>query len=154
VITEVNGEPIVRSGQLSSRIGLASPGETVKLKVWRDKSAHDFEIKLGRITEKEQKASADEEQGGDTPRLGLSMRPLSKEEKSQAKLDHGLVIEDVGGAAARAGIEPGDVLLAINGKPVSSIEQVKSVLASKPKTVALLVQREGERLFVPLNLGS
>jgi serine protease Do len=154
VITEVNGEAIVRSGQLSSRIGLASPGETVKLKVWRDKSAHDIEVKLGRISEKEQRASADEEQGGDTLRLGLSMRPLTKEEKSQAKLDHGLVIEDVGGAAARAGIEPGDVLLAINGKPVSSVEQVKGVLASKPKTVALLVQREGERLFVPLNLGS
>jgi serine protease Do len=154
VITEVNGEPIVRSGQLSSRIGLASPGETVKLKVWRDKGSHDLEVKLGRVTEKELKASADEEQGGDTTRLGLSMRPLSKEEKSQAKLDHGLVIEDVGGAAARAGIEAGDVLLAINGKPVSSIEQVKSVLAGKPKTVALLVQRDGERLFVPLNLGS
>ena len=154
MITEVNGEAIVRSGQLSSRIGLASPGETVKLKVWRDKSARDVDIKLGRVSEKEQQASADEEQGGDTLRLGLSMRPLTKEEKSQAKLDHGLVIEDVGGAAARAGIEPGDVLLAINGKPVSSVEQVKGVLASKPKTVALLVQREGERLFVPLNLGS
>ena len=154
VITEVNGEAIVRSGQLSSRIGLASPGETVRLKVWRDKSARDVDIKLGRVSEKEQQASADEEQGGDTLRLGLSMRPLTKEEKSQAKLDHGLVIEDVGGAAARAGIEPGDVLLAINGKPVSSVEQVKGVLASKPKTVALLVQREGERLFVPLNLGS
>src|SRR5213592_2369818 len=148
VITEVNGEAIVRSGQLSSRIGLASPGETVRLKVWRDKSARDVDIKLGRVSEKEQQASTDEEEGGDTPRLGLSMRPLTKEEKSQAKLDHGLVIEDVGGAAARAGIEPGDVLLAVNGKPVSSIEQVKGVLASKPKTVALLVQREGERLFV------
>jgi serine protease Do len=154
VITEVNGEAIQRSGQLSSRIGLASPGDTVKLKVWRDKAAHDIEIKLGRIDDKEQKASADEEQGSDTGKLGLAMRPLTREERSQAKLDHGLVIEDVGGAAARAGIEAGDVLLAINGKPVTSVEQVKSVLAGKPKTVALLVQREGERLFVPVNLGS
>src|SRR5207247_1079928 len=104
----------VGAGELSSRIGLASPGETVKLKVWRDKSARDVDVKLGRVSEKEQQASTDEEEGGDTSRLGLSMRPLTKEEKSQAKLDHGLVIEDVGGAAARAGIEPGDVLLAIN----------------------------------------
>jgi serine protease Do len=153
VITEVNGEPIVRSGALSSRIGLASPGETVKLKVWRDKSAHDMEVKLGRVNEKEQQASSDEEQGSDSARLGLSMRPLSREEKAQIKVDHGLVIEDVGGAAARAGIEPGDVLLAINGKAVTSVEQVKSVLAGKPKSVALLVQRDGERIFVPVNLG-
>ena len=57
--------------------------------------------------------------------LGLSLRPLSRDEKREAKLDAGLVVEDVGGAAARAGIQAGDVLLAINGKPVQSVEQVK-----------------------------
>jgi serine protease Do len=153
VITEVNGEAIARSGSLSSRIGLASPGETVKLKVWRDKASKDIEVKLGRINEEEQQASAEDQQGGDAAHLGLSMRPLTHEERAQAKLDHGLLIEDVDGAAARAGLEPGDVLLAINGKPVTSLEQVKSVLAGKPKSVALLVQREGERIFVPVNLG-
>jgi serine protease Do len=45
------------------------------------------------------------------------------------------------------------VLLAINGKPVQSIEQIKSVLASKPKSVALLVQRDGEKIFVPVRIG-
>jgi serine protease Do len=45
------------------------------------------------------------------------------------------------------------VLLAINGKPVTSIEQIKSVLAGKPKSVALLVQREGEKIFVPVRIG-
>ena len=57
------------------------------------------------------------------------------------------------GPAARAGIEEGDVLLAINGKPVQSIEQVKAVMQGKPKSVALLVQRDGEKIFVPVNLG-
>ena len=71
----------------------------------------------------------------------------------KAKLDAGLLVEDVGGAAARAGIEAGDVLLAINGKTVQSIEQVKSVLAGKPKSVALLVQRDGEKIFVPVKIG-
>ena len=72
---------------------------------------------------------------------------------AQAKLDAGLVVEDVGGAAARAGIQAGDVLLAINGKPVQSVEQVKGVIAGKPKSVALLVQRDGEKIFVPVKLG-
>jgi serine protease Do len=63
------------------------------------------------------------------------------------------VVENVSGPAAKAGIEPGDVLLAINGKPVQSVDQVKGVLQGKPKSVALLVQRDGAKLFVPVNLG-
>ena len=47
----------------------------------------------------------------------------------------------------------GDVLLAINGKPVQSVDQVKNVLQSKPRSVALLVQRDGEKIFVPVNIG-
>ena len=64
-----------------------------------------------------------------------------------------MVVESTTGPSAKAGIEAGDVLLAINGKPVQSIEQVRSVLQGKPKSVALLVQRDGEKIFVPVNLG-
>ena len=64
-----------------------------------------------------------------------------------------MVVENVAGPAAKAGIEPGDVLLAINGKPVESVDQVKSVLQGKPKRVALLVQRDGSKIFVPVTLG-
>jgi serine protease Do len=152
VITEVNGEPVVRSGELSSLIGMSAPGERVKLKVWRDRAERTIEAKLG-SAEKEPKLAADGNAGADSGSLGLSLRPLTKDEKRQAKLDAGLVVEDVDGAAERAGIQTGDVLLAINGKPVQSIEQVKSVLAGKPKSVALLVQREGEKIFVPVKLG-
>ena len=73
------------------------------------------------------------------------------EQRAGASIDAGLVVEDVSGAAERAGIEAGDVLLAINGKPVQSIEQVKGVLQAQPKSVALLVQRDGEQIFVPVN---
>jgi serine protease Do len=62
-------------------------------------------------------------------------------------------VESVAGPSARAGLAPGDVLLAINGQAVSSLDQVNGVLARKPKSVALLVERRGERIFVPVNLG-
>jgi len=152
VITEVNGEPVLRSGSLSSLIGMAAPGERVKLKVWRDRAEHTIEAKLGG-TEKEGKQVADASAGGERGALGLTLRPLTREEKREAKIDAGLVVEDVDGAAERAGIVAGDVLLAINGKTVQSIDQVKSVMAGKPKSVALLVQREGEKIFVPVKLG-
>ncbi len=152
VITEVNGEAIVRSGSLSSVIGMASPGEKVKLKVWRDRSTIDVEAKLGGTDEAAQQAAADQpaDRAG---QLGLALRPLTREERREVQSEGGLLVENVSGPAARAGIERGDVLIAINGRPVTSVEQVKSVMGNKPKSVALLVEREGERIFVPVNLG-
>jgi len=152
VITEVNGEPVLRSGSLSSLIGMAAPGERVTLKVWRDRAEHTIEAKLGG-TEKKGKQIADASGSGERGALGLTLRPLSRDEKREAKIDAGLVVEDVDGAAERAGIVAGDVLLAINGKTVQSIDQVRSVMAGKPKSVALLVQREGEKIFVPVKIG-
>ena len=152
VITEVNGEPVLRSGSLSTLIGMAAPGERVKLKVWRDHAERTIDAKLGGADENAEKVVADAGPAAGS-QLGLSLRPLTREEKREAKLDAGLVVEDVGGAAARAGIQAGDVLLAINGKTVQSIEQVRGVIAAKPKSVALLVQREGEKIFVPVKVG-
>lgn len=151
VILEVNGERIDRSGALSSRVGLSAPGEKVKLKIWRDKSAREIDAKLGGLPADDEKvASAGR---GNGAKLGLSLRPLTKDERRATQLEQGLVVEDSDGPAARAGINAGDVVLAINGKPVTSIEQVRSVLEGKPKSVALLIERDGERIFVPVNLG-
>ncbi len=154
VVTAVNGEAVTRSGTLSSLIGMSAPGEKVKLKVWRDRAARDVEVKLGAADGAGAGAKvADAEGAAQGGQLGLSMRALTREERRESRIDQGLVIENVSGPAARAGIEPGDVLLAINGRPVQSIEQVKGVLQGKPKSVALLVQRDGEKIFVPVKLG-
>jgi serine protease Do len=51
------------------------------------------------------------------------------------------------------GVEPGDVLLAINGQPLQGVEQIRQVLRRHPRQVALLVARAGERIFVPVALG-
>jgi serine protease Do len=153
VITKIDGTPIAQSGALSSRIGLSAPGEKVKLTVWRDKSARDLEVTLGSAKDADKVAAASPKGGAaEKGKLGLALGPPTPEERSQAQLDHGLVVEGAGGAAARAGVQPGDVLLAINGKPVSSIEQVRSTLSGDAKSVALLVLRDGEQIFVPVKL--
>ncbi len=154
VVLEVNGEAIERSGMLSSLIGLSAPGEKVKLKVWRERAVRDVEVKLGSADN--QLALAEDEGGGaqgSGGALGLALRPLTRNERQQAQTDGGLVVEGVSGPAARAGVEAGDVLLAINGQPVQSADQVREVMKGKPKNIALLVQRNGETIFVPLKLG-
>lgn len=152
VITEVNGKPVPRSGTLSSLIALSSPGEKVQLKVWRDRSWQQVEARLGHAQAgtEAQAAAAGAAGGG---QIGLALRPLTGEERRQVQVDQGLVVQDVSGPAARAGIEPGDVLLAVNGQPVQSVDQVRQVLGRKPSSVALLVQRDGERIFIPVRLG-
>jgi len=152
VITHVNGEALMRSGALSSVIGMSAPGEKVRLGVWREHKAIELEARLGGATPADE-AAADQGSAAQGPRLGLALRPLEPQERQQAGLPGGMVVEQVSGAAERAGIETGDVLLAINGKPVSSIEQIREVLKSQPKSVALLVQRQGNRIFVPVPLG-
>ena len=106
---------------------------------------------LGKLVADTQ-ANAGNDEAGATggARLGLALRPLQPEERAQAKLDHGLLVQGAQGAAARAGVMQGDVVLAINGQPVDTVDTLKRVLAASPKRVALLVWRAGEQLFVPI----
>ena len=63
------------------------------------------------------------------------------------------MVEQASGAAARAGVQPGDVIVSVNGQPVKDVEQVRNIVAKADKSVALLVQRGGERIFVPVRVG-
>ncbi|HRO53986.1 MAG TPA: PDZ domain-containing protein, partial [Alicycliphilus sp.] len=59
----------------------------------------------------------------------------------------------VRGPAAMAGVQGGDVLLAVNGTPVKDVEQVRAAMAHAGKSVALLIERDGDKIFVPVRLG-
>jgi serine protease Do len=78
---------------------------------------------------------------------------LTPEEKKEARLASGVVVEQAAGRAARAGIEPGDVILSVNGTMVQSAAQLKELVAKESKHLALLVQRGDTRIFVPIALG-
>ncbi len=149
VITRFDGESVRTSGDVSSRVGMAKPGQTVKLSVWRDKANVDVDVALGAADRAVRQAANEAPKG----RLGLALRPLTEAEKRQLQTDGGLVVEDASGPAARAGIQPGDVVLSLNGKPVQSVQQIRETLDQKPPRVALLIQRDSQRIFVPINLG-
>ncbi|MDN3921594.1 DegQ family serine endoprotease [Roseateles violae] len=150
VILKYNGQAIVASSDLPALLGQATPGETAKLEIWRQGKLQTLTAKLGDASDKPAQLAQDEAASGG--KLGLALRPLQPEEKRAGQRE-GLVIEDVGGAAARAGVQPGDLLLAINGTPVASVEQVREVVAGADKSVALLLQRGRERIFVPVRIG-
>jgi serine protease Do len=86
-------------------------------------------------------------------KLGLAVRPLNPEERAEAGIAGGLLVEDARGHAADAGIQPGDVVLSVDGTPVQTVAQLRKMVQAHDKQVALLIQRGNSRLFVPVGLG-
>ncbi|KRC04169.1 peptidase [Hydrogenophaga sp. Root209] len=155
VIRQVGGQTIVASGDLPALIGQTLPGSTVQLNVWRKGQAVVLSAKLGDASDKAVKV-ARADSATDQGRLGLALRPLAPQERRAAGLegpDGGLLVEDAQGPAALAGVEAGDVLLAVNGAKVQSVEQVRAMLGGSTKSLALLIQRDGNQIFVPIRLG-
>jgi serine protease Do len=85
--------------------------------------------------------------------LGLAVRPLTADERAQAGVSGGLLVTDSSGHAAEAGIQQGDVVLAVNGTPVNSVAQLRGLVHPGESQVALLIQRGDNRIFVPVGLG-
>ncbi len=154
VILKVNGQPIVASGDLPAYIGQRDPGDKVQMEVWRQGHAETLAATLGNANDKAAKLASNDQAVG-KGQLGLTLRPLQPDEAKAAGVPkgQGLLIEDVRGPAAMAGVQGGDVLLAVNGTPVKDVEQVRAAMAHAGKSVALLIERDGDKIFVPVRLG-
>ncbi len=152
VILKFDGEPIVDAGQLSARVGVAAPGDRATLDVWRNGKTLSLTATIGNAAA----LTADNGNGSGTDssnRLGLSLRPLNPDERRQADVSGGLVVEDSEGRAAEAGIQAGDVVLSVDGTAVQSVGQMRRLIQDHGDQVALLIQRGNSRLFVPVTLG-
>ncbi|WP_334186354.1 Do family serine endopeptidase [Noviherbaspirillum sp.] len=149
VILKYNGTEIVRSADLTARVGSAQPGDKVNLTVWR--AGKPKELMATLLDAENSMAAPGHTIGeGENGLLGIAVRPLSHEESKRNGIDGGIVVEQSGGPASRAGIRPGDIIVSLNGKAVKSADELASLLANDQKTVALLIQRGETRIFVPV----
>ncbi|KVT82227.1 peptidase [Burkholderia ubonensis] len=150
VILAVNGVPVADSTTLPSQIASFKPGSKADLQIWRDKSKKTVSVTLGSMAD----AKVASNDGGpvEQGRLGVAVRPLSPQERSATQLSHGLLVQQAGGPAASAGIQPGDVILAVNGRPVTSPEQLRDAVKGAGNSLALLIQRDNAQIFVPVDL--
>jgi len=152
VILKYGGREIERSADLPLLVANTRPGERADLEVWRKGTIKRLTVAAAE-NKAERTAANDEDAGKPSGRLGLAVRPLTPDEREEAKTKAGVVVEDVGGAAERAGVQQGDVVLSLNGTAVKSPEQLRDLVGKSGKHVALLIQREGRQLFVPIELG-
>jgi serine protease Do len=152
VILKFNGAAIIDAGSLSQRVGMATPGEKASIEIWRNGKTIDLTATVGNAAA----VTADNDNdssGASQAKLGLALRPLSPEERQQAGVPGGLVVEEAQGRAAEAGIQQGDVVLSVDGTPVQTVAQLRKMVKDHDKQIALLIQRGDARLFVPVTLG-
>lgn len=151
VILGINGKDIGSSSELPAIVASMAPGENAKLQVWRKGSTRQIEVRIGKFDE--EKIAANDSPEAVKGRLGVVVRALTSEEQHQAEVNGGVIVQDVAGAAARAGIQPGDVVLAVNGERIVSAEQLRSLIGKAGKRIAVLVERGDSRIFIPVDLG-
>jgi serine protease Do len=158
VILGVNGRPIERYGELSGSIAAMKPGTDASLAVWRGGKQQAVAVKIAELKEQAQTAAKvpnakpNARQTDQATQLGLTVRQLEPQEKEQVQTTGTIVVEEVTGPAAAAGVQPGDIILGINGKRVKTSKELQDAAKISGKNVALLIQRDDAQIFVPLRI--
>src|SRR4051812_38347287 len=155
VILSFNGKKIESSSELPPLVAQTKPGAKGELEIWRGGKKQTLGVAVGEMKNetvaKNGASKPDAEEGG---KLGLAVRALTPEERKQLGGNAtGLVVEGVTGPAAKAGLRRGDLITAVNGKPVKSVEELRAMVARAKDNVALLVKRGDATVFVPIEIG-
>jgi serine protease Do len=151
VILMFNGKPVENSVDLPRMVGMAKPGTKVPVQVWRKGKSQELMVAVGELPGEEQLASKSSKSFS---RGGLALSELTVDQRRELGIDHGLLVEEVTGDAARAGIRVGDVILAVNNGKVATVEAFRRAIAAVPKgkSAAILVRRGEGSLYVPLKI--
>jgi serine protease Do len=155
VVLAVDGHAIDHFGELSNRISAMRPGSEATLTLWRDRQDRTVRVRVVELKEPQMAAAGSAARPAPVVRkpnqLGLTIRPLAPQEKAEARTSGSLVVEGVTGAAEVAGVEPGDVILGVDGRRISTVAELESAAkAKRNKSIALLIQRQSAQLFLPI----
>jgi serine protease Do len=143
VILAWNGTPIEDSADLPALVADTAPGKQASVKLWRNGAEQTLAVTVGRMPDEKVASTEGGNPDANSGKLGLAVE----------QSDQGLVVAGVSGPAARAGLQQGDVILAVNNQPVKSVEQLRRLVDKAGRHVALLVQREDAKVYVPVDLG-
>ena len=152
VITAMNGSAVEDPNEFRNKVASTAPGTQVTLTIMRNGKQQEIKATLGELNAQENQAA--EQGGGGGAQLGIQAQPVTPDIASQLGLPEnakGLVVMNVDpmGAAAEAGIQPGDVIEEINRQPVNSVADVRSALAKAGSGPVLVrINRRGQALFL------
>jgi serine protease Do len=150
IIIRFDGRPIEKSVDLPRLVGNTKPGTRSTVTVFRRGKTKDLTVLVGEV-EPEAKKTARRPGAGEGQRvpasgakaLGLTVSDLTDAQRSELRIKGGVVVEAAEGAAARAGLSEGDVILSVANTEVASVRELEAVLArlDKAKPISMLVRR-------------
>ena len=158
VILRFDGKPIGASEDLPRIVGGTRPGSKVTAQVWRNKATRDVQITVAELaddTRAQRGGRGQQEPPAIAPTVyGMSLSDLTDAQRKELKVEGGVFVGEAQGAAARAGMRKGDVILAVNNQDVKNVEQFNQMMGQfeKGRIVALLVRRGTNSLYVPFRL--
>ena len=148
IITAVNGRAIDDSVDMPVIIGSMAPGSSAKLAIIRKNKDMTRDVKVEEAPN--ESASSNASKTAAANKLGVTVRPLNDEEKAKAETE-GLLVTESTGAARKAGIREGDIIVNVNGVKIKKTDDLARVL-EKNKNLRVLVQRRDGRIFIPVRL--
>ena len=157
VILKFDGKSIETSSDLPRAVGSTKPGKKAAVEVLRKGAIKGLNVTVGESPfEKDEVATNNKTTKPEINRIGMVLRELTAQQKKTLNGRNGLLVADVQGLAAQAGIRRGDVVLGLNNTEVQSPEQFNKQLSAVPggKTIALLIQRGENTLYVPIKLAA
>jgi len=163
VILKFDGKAVASSEDLPRLVGATKPGTKAPVQLMRNKVTKDVSVVVGEMPDETRNAQRQQRRGqpgGKPPveavtRLGMTLSEPTQAQREQLNVTGGVLVEEVAqGAAARAGIRRGDIILAINNQDIKSLEQFGQLVGQfeKGKIVALLVRRGTNALYIPLRI--
>jgi serine protease Do len=158
LILEFDGKKMEGPADLQRAVGFTSPGNSVKVKVWRDQAERTLEVKIGEMPD-DREAAARPDGGRGSSLLGLDVRPLTPELARRLNLpfSEGAVVAQVadGSPAAEAGIQQGDVIREINRQRIRSVSDFERLTkdVKDGDRLTVLLQRGPSSLYVAFTIG-
>lgn len=156
VITRFNGQEIAKVSDLPRMVGNTKPGTAAGLEVWRRGKTVKLELTVDTLDAETPPAAADSESkeapAAKANALGLTVTELSKERQKALRVNGGVLVKQAEGAAARAGIAEGDVILVVGDTDITSVRQFEQTVEKldKSRTYPVLVRRDDATQWVPL----
>jgi serine protease Do len=155
IILKVDGREVKSSNELPRIISAVRPGTKVTITVWRKGAQKDFAVSVAEMKEEAiavpGRGSPAPKERGKPNRMGLVLSDLTDEQKKEADVKGGVLVEDVA-PNVRGNIQAGDVILAIVNRGQSteakSASQVNDLIAKFDKNASVTFQlKRGEQQF-------
>ena len=156
VILKFNKKVIETSSDLPKYVRLTKPNNIVPVEIWRNGKTKILKVKIGEMPSDTMQASSKKPIKESANRIGLVLKEATTKDKKMLDGRNGLVVMKASGPAVSSQIRDGDIILALNNTPVSSVRAFNREINKTPKgkTIALLIYRNGDTLFVPVKVAN